>query len=170
MPKEIINRVANSKLITIDLEDFYPDGRRIVFDISQWLYDGLILKEKDFREKVQNHDWSQYQDNYVALTCKTEAIIPSWAYLLITTVISAYAKKIVVGNLELLETIIFQDILSDFNLENFQDKPIIIKGCSAKPIPQTIYIQLVEKLRPIAKSILYGEACSSVPLYKRKVQ
>jgi len=169
MPKEITNRVANSKLITIDLEDFYPEGKRVVFDISEWLYEGIILKEKDFRERVKEHNWSQYQDNYIALTCKTEAIIPSWAYLLITTVLSSYAKKIVVGDLALLETIIFQEVILNLNLDLYRDKPIIIKGCSSKPIPQTIYIQLVEKLHPIAKSILYGEACSSVPLYKKKM-
>jgi len=168
LSEEITNRVANSKLITIDLEDHYPEGKRIVFDISEWLYEGIILKEKDFRKHVKEHNWSQYQDKYVALACKTEAIIPFWAYLLITTVLSSYAKKIVVGSLALLETIIFQEVISNLNLDLYRDKPIIIKGCSAKMIPQTIYIQLVEKLRPIAKSILYGEACSSVPLYKTK--
>jgi len=168
MPKEIINRVANSKLITIDLEDFYPDGERIVFDISEWLYEGIILKEKDFRESVQDHKWSQYKGNYIALTCKTDAIIPSWAYLLITTVLSPYAKKIVVGNLELLETLIFQEIISNLNMNDYIDKPIIIKGCSNKPIPDTASVQLVEKLLPFAKTILFGEACSTVPLLKKR--
>ncbi len=166
MSKEIINRVASSKLITIDLEDFYPEGTRILFDISKWLFEGLILKEKDFRESVENHNWSQYKDNYVALSCLTDAIIPSWAYLLITTKLSPFAKKIAVGNLELLETIIFQEIILNLEIEIYKDKSIIIKGCSNKPIPETASVQLIEKLQPIAKSIMFGEACSTVPLYK----
>ena len=168
MAEEIINRVAKSPLVTIDLEDFYPEGKRVVFDISDWLYEGLILKEKDFRESVEQHDFSQYKDNYIALTCKTDAIIPSWAYLLLTTKLVIFAKKIVVGNLELLETVIFQEIILNLDITNYKDKPIIIKGCSSKPIPETASTLLVEKLTPTAKSILFGEACSTVPLYKRK--
>ena len=168
MTKEIINRVAKSPLVTIDLEDFYPEGKRVIFDISDWLYEGLILKEKDFRESVEQHDFSQYKGNYIALTCKTDAIIPSWAYLLITTKLALCAKKIVVGNLELLETVIFQEIILNLDITNYKDKPIIIKGCSSKPIPETASTLLVEKLTPTAKSILFGEACSTVPLYKRK--
>ena len=168
MKEEIPNRVANSKLVTIDLEEFYPEGKRIAFDISKWLYEGLILKEKDFREQVKKHDWSQYKDAFVALFCTTDAIIPSWSYLLITTKLSPFAKKVVVGDIPLLETIIFQEILSNLPLETYKDKPIIIKGCSNKPIPQTVSVQLIEKLLPIAASILFGEACSTVPLFKRK--
>ena len=167
MANEIVNRVANSKLITIDLEEFYPDGERILFDISMWLYEGLILREKDFRESVKNHDWSQYKDTYIALSCKTDAIIPSWAYLLITTYSSPFAKKLVVGNLELLETAIFQEIINDLDISEYKDKPIIIKGCAEKPIPETASVQLVEKLLPVAKTIMFGEACSTVPLYKK---
>jgi len=168
MEKEIVNRVATSKLITIDLEELYPEGDRIIFDISKWLYEGLILKEKDFRENVQQHDWSQYKDSYVSLSCLTDAIIPSWAYLLITAKLSPFAKKIVVGNLDLLETIIFQEIISDLEIDIYKDKPVIIKGCSNKPIPLTVSTQLVEKILPVAKTIMFGEACSTVPLYKRK--
>ena len=170
MPKEILNRVALSKLITIDLEDFYPEGERIILDISPWLYEGLILKEKEFRNSIEQHNWKAYKDSYVALSCATDAIIPSWAYLLITTKLSPFAKKVVVGDLDLLETIIFQEVLSNFQLDTYKDKPIIIKGCSNKPIPQTISVQLVEKLQPVAASILFGEACSTVPLFKRKKQ
>jgi len=168
LAKEIINRVASSKLITIDLEDFYPEGKRILFDISKWLFEGLILKEKDFRESVENHDWNQYTDNYVALFCLTDAIIPSWAYLLITTKLSPITKKIVVGNLVLLETTIFQEIISNLEIDIYKDKPVIIKGCSNKPIPETASVQLIEKLQPVVKSIMFGEACSNVPLYKVK--
>ncbi len=168
MPEEIINRVANSKLITIDLEDFYPKGKRVTIDIKPWLFQEIILKEKDFRAHVKNHDWNQYQDCYVALTCSSEAIIPSWAYLLLTTQLATISKKIVVGNLELLETVLFQEIIEHLNVTNYLDKPIIIKGCSNKPIPASAYTLLTEKLVPIAKTILYGEACSTVPLYKSK--
>ncbi|MDY7394639.1 DUF2480 family protein [Aureibaculum sp. 2210JD6-5] len=168
MAEEIVNRIANSKLITIDLEDFYPEGERILFDISDWLYEGLILREKDFRDNVLNHNWSQYKNTFVALTCKTDAIIPSWAYLLITTHLSPFTKKVVVGNLELLETTIFQDIINNLDISEYKDKPIIIKGCAEKPIPETASVQLVEKLLPLAKSIMFGEACSTVPLFKRQ--
>lgn len=166
--KEIKNRVAESKLVTIDLEDYYPQGKRVVFDIKDWLFQELILKEKDFREQVQNHDWSQYKDQYVALTCSVDAIIPSWAYLLITAQLSPFTQRIIVGNLVELETAIFQDIISNLVLDDYKDKPTIIKGCSNKPIPETAYIQLISKLIPIAKSVMFGEACSTVPLFKSK--
>ena len=168
MANEIINRVAQSKLITIDLEDFYPEGERILLDISEWLYEGLILREKDFRELAAKHNWSQYKNKYVALTCTTDAIIPSWAYLLITTYISPFVNKVVVGSLELLETTIFQQIIENIDITDYLDKPIIVKGCSTKPIPETASVHLVEKLLPVAKTILFGEACSSVPLYRKK--
>src|SRR5690606_1329212 len=167
MAEEIINRVANSSLTTVDLEDFYPKGNRVLFDIKDWLFQELILKEKDFREHVKKHDWSQYQDTYVALTCTADAIIPSWAYLLITTQLSPLAKKVVVGNLELLETTIFQDVIAQMDVSLYNDKPLIIKGCSNKPIPDSAYTLLISKLQPVAKSIMFGEACSTVPLYKK---
>jgi hypothetical protein len=168
MAEEIINRIANSKLINIDLEELYPNGKRILFDIKDWLFEGIILKEKDFREHVANHDWSQYQDNYVALTCSEDAIIPSWAYLLLSSELAPFAKKIVVGNLVMLETVLFQDIIQDFKVDDFKDKPIIIKGCAEKPIPPSAFAFLIQKLQPLAKTIMYGEACSTIPLYKRK--
>ena len=167
MAEEIINRVANSKLVTIDLEDYYPKGQRVLFDIKDWLFQELILKESDFRAFVKEHDWSQYQDAYLALTCSVDAIIPSWAYLLITSHASAYAKKIVVGDLVTLETAIYQDIISQLDVSDYSEKPLIIKGCANKPIPESAYTLLVSKLQPIAKSIMYGEACSTVPLYKK---
>jgi hypothetical protein len=165
---EIVNKIANSNLVTIDLEDYYPDGKRVVFDIKQWLFHELILKEKDFRASIEAYDWKSLQDCYVALTCTADAIIPSWAYILITTKAAAFTKKIVVGDLVSLESALFQDIIEGIDISDFNDKPIIIKGCANKPIPETAYIQLVEKLLPIAKSIMYGEACSTVPLFKRK--
>ncbi|CAM1349548.1 DUF2480 family protein [Tenacibaculum halocynthiae] len=168
MTEEIINRVASSKLITIDLEDYYPNGTRVVFDIKDWLFQELILKEKDFRQDVKNHDWSQYENSFVALTCSSDAIIPSWAYLLLTTELSLYAKKVVIGNLELLETVLYQGIINELDINSFKDKPVIIKGCANKPIPPSAYTLLIEKIQPIAKTIMFGEACSTVPLFKRK--
>lgn len=168
MAEKIINRVANSKLISVDLQDFYPDGKRILFDIKEWLFEGIILKEKDFRIYIENHDWSQYQNSYVALTCSEDAIIPSWAYLLLTTRLSPFAKKIIIGDLASLETSIFQDIINQLDITEYKDKPIIIKGCSDKPIPDSAYVLFIKKIQPTAKSILFGEACSTVPLYKKK--
>lgn len=168
MAEEIINRIANSNLTTINLEDFYPKGNRIVFDIKGWLHEELILREKDFRESVKNHDWPQYQDSYIALTCSSDAIIPSWAYLLLTTELSPFAKKVVVGDLTLLETVIYQEIIQKLDTSEFKDKPVIIKGCTNKPIPPSAYTLLIEKIKPVAKTIMFGEACSTVPLYKRK--
>lgn len=168
MAEEIINRVANSALVNIDLEDFYPEGRRILFDIKDWLFEGIILKEKDFREHIKNHDWSQYKDAYVALTCSEDAIIPSWAYLLLSTELNPYTKKTVVGNLELLETTIFQDIIQNLDVSEYENKPVIIKGCAEKPIPASAFSFLIKKIQPLARTIMYGEACSTVPLYKKK--
>lgn len=168
MEDEIINRVANSALITINLEDYYPKGNRVLFDIKDWLFEGLVLREKDFRTQVSEHDWAKYQDCYVALTCSTDAIIPAWAYMLISLHLEPFAKKTIIGNLETLETSIYQDIINILDVSEFAGKPLIVKGCSKKPVPQNAYIMLVSKLKPIAKSIMYGEACSSVPLFKRK--
>ena len=168
MANEIVNKVANSQLVTIDLEDYYPKGERTSIDIKNWLFHELILKETDFRESLKNHNWSQYQNHFISLTCSVDAIIPSWAYMLITTYVSPFAKKVVVGNNETLETVLFQEIIAKFPIDNFNNKPVIIKGCSNKPIPQTAYIQLIEKLQPVVKSIMFGEACSTVPLYKSK--
>ncbi|MFC2109002.1 DUF2480 family protein [Bacteroidota bacterium] len=166
--EEIVNKVANSKLKTIDLEDFYPEGERVVFDIKQWLFHELILKEKDFRASIDAYDWSTLKDNFVALTCSADAIIPSWAYLLIATKAAPFAKKIIVGDLELLENSIFQDIISKMDFSIYKNLPVIIKGCADKPIPDSAYTYLIEKLIPVAATIMYGEACSTVPLYKRK--
>lgn len=165
--EEIVNKVAKNKsLTTIDLEDFYPKGERVVFDIKKWLYQDLILKEKDFREAIESYDWTSLKNCYVALTCSVDAIIPSWAYILITTKAAPFARKVVVGDATLLETIIYDEIIRDFDTSALQDKRVIIKGCANKPIPATAYAQLVTKIYPLVKSIMFGEACSTVPLYK----
>ncbi|PCH54111.1 MAG: hypothetical protein COC22_00855 [Flavobacteriaceae bacterium] len=167
MSNKIVNRVAKSQLKTINLEDFYPQGIRTSINIKNWLFQELIVKESEFREHLKNHNWGQYKNSYVALMCSCDAIIPSWAFMLITTYLSPFAKKIVVGDLIALETAIYYEIIANFNTDEFINKPLIIKGCSNKPIPETAYIQLIEKLQPIAKSIMFGEACSTVPLYKK---
>lgn len=168
MENEIVNRVSSSKLIVVDLEDYYPVGKRTILDIKDWLFEELVLREKDFREQVNAHDWSKYKDDFVAMTCTSDAIVPAWAFMLLTMHLQPFAKKIVIGSLEQLETILYQDIIQNLDVSEFEDKPLIIKGCAHKPVPANAYILLSEKLRPIAKSIMYGEACSSVPLYKRK--
>jgi len=167
MKGEIINRVANSKLVTVDLEDYYPDGKRVLFDIKDWLFEGLVVREKDFRAKVKDHDWSQYEKCYLALHCSTDAIVPIWAYMLIIVNLEPFVEKALIGDLEVLETALYQNIISGLDVSKFKDKPVIIKGCSNKPVPVNAYIMLTDKLKPIAKSIMYGEACSFVPLYKR---
>ena len=167
MSNEIKNRVADSKLVTIDLEDYFPNGERVLFDIKKWLFAEQVLKEKDFRSFVKNYNWKKYQDKFVALTCSSDAIIPSWAYFLITVSLSPYTKQIVIGNLEQLESAIFQELINEIDAEKYAEKSIIIKGCSDKAIPQTAYSQLINKLIPFARSIMFGEACSSVPLYKK---
>ena len=168
MSGEIVNRVVNSKLITFDLEDFFPEGERRILDISDWLFEGFILKEKEFRESVKQHQWDQYFNQYVAITCSTDAIIPSWAYLLISTALAPFAKKFVVGNLDLLENMIFQEVISSIPLEQFTNVPVIIKGCSNKQIPDTAYVLMCQRLVPVVSSLMFGEACSSVPLFKKK--
>ncbi len=163
---EIVNKVANSALEVFDLEDYYVKGTRTQIDISQWLFDGFLLREKDFRDALKNHDWTQYQDHYVAVHCSTDAIIPAWATILVAVYLAPYAKKTTSGTLEDLETSLYQDLLNDLDYSQYQDKPIILKGCSKKPVPESAYILAVQYLRPFAKSIMYGEACSAVPLYK----
>lgn len=167
MSDQIINRVANSKLVTIDLEDFYPEGKRVLFDIKDWLFQELVLKEKDFRDYIKNHDWSQYKNQYVAITCSVDAIIPDWAYMLLVVNLEPFVEKCQIGSLEDLETSIYQDIINNIDGSKYQDKPVIIKGCSNKPVPINAYVMLTNKLKPYAKSIMYGEACSFVPLFKR---
>jgi len=164
---EIVNKVANSVLEVFDLEDYYTSGIRTQLDISQWLLDGFLLKEKDFREALKIHDWSQFQNHFVAIHCSTDAIIPAWASILVTVYLSPFAKKVVFGNLIDLETSLYQEILSTLDYSKYQDKPVILKGCSKKPVPESAYIMAIQKLQPFVKSIMYGEACSAVPLYKK---
>lgn len=168
MTNNIINRVANSKLELINLEDYYPHGKRVVPDIKDWLYEELVLREKEFRQQAKLFDWEQYNDCYVALTCSSNAIVPAWAYMLLSTYLAPFANKTILGSLDVLETSIYQDIIKALDVSQYKDKSVIIKGCTNKPIPDNAFIQLTTKLKPLVKSLMYGEACSAVPLYKRK--
>ncbi|AVR44998.1 hypothetical protein C7S20_06775 [Christiangramia fulva] len=167
MADEIINKVAESKLVTFNLEDYYPAGDRVLFDLSDWLHEGFVLREKEFRAAAKDHDWSFYEGKFVALTCSTEAIVPAWAYMLLTSYLQPYAKKVITGDLEDLETILYSEIISKLDVSDLAGKPVIVKGCSRKPVPKNAYLFLIEKLQPVVKSLFYGEACSSVPLYKK---
>lgn len=167
MGDEIINRVAQSSLVVVDLEDYYPEGPRILLDIKDWLFQELVLREQEFRKFVKQHDWSRYNNAYVAITCSTDAIIPAWAYMLITIHLEPFVKKSIIGSLNDLETAIYQAIIGNLDADQFANKPLIIKGCSHKPVPENAYSMLTAKLKPVAKSIMYGEACSAVPLFKK---
>lgn len=167
MAEEIINRVAKSGLVTINLEEFYPEGERVLYDIKNNLWQGIALKEKDFREFVKENDWSVYNKKYVALTCSEDAIVPTWAYMLLTTKISPYAKRVVFGDLKTLEDLLFEEALAKINPIEYEDARIVIKGCSGKAVPPSAYIKLTELLMPYAKIMMYGEPCSTVPLYKK---
>jgi hypothetical protein len=167
MENEIVNKVSQSGLITIDLEEFYPAGERVVFDIKNLLFQGLILREKDFREFIKNEDWNKYKDKYVALICSADAIVPTWAYMLLATQLEPIAKRVVFGDLETLETILYNEILSKINISEYKDARVVIKGCGNLPVPKSAYVQITSLLRPVAKSIMYGEPCSTVPLYKQ---
>ena len=168
MSDEIVNRVANSGLVNFDLEAYYPKGQRQLIDLKDWLFKGLILKEKDFRQAVKDYDWAQHQDQYVAIDCSADAIVPVWSYMLISNAISPYAKKVVKGNLKNLETLIFHELINNLDINPFKNQRVIVKGCSNLPVPESAYVAITNKLRPVVKSIMYGEACSSVPIYKKK--
>ena len=164
--EEIINKVANSALEVFDLEDYYPKGIRVQIDISQWLLEGFLLKEKDFREQLKNHDWSQYQNQFIAIHCSTDAIVPAWASILVTIQLTPFAKKIVNGTIEDLDASLYEELLPKIEYSLYKNKPVILKGCSRKPVPMRAYVLAAQYLQPIARSIMYGEACSAVPLYK----
>ncbi len=168
MEKEIVNKVAESGLLEINLEDYYPKGERVLLDIKEHLFQGLILKEKDFREFVKKEDWSKYKDKFVAITCSADAVVPIWAYMLLSTSIQPFAKNVVFGDLKTLETVLFTQALSKIDPEDFRDKKAVIKGCGNLPVPDSAYVELTRILTPVAKSIMYGEPCSTVPVMKKK--
>lgn len=165
---EIINKVAESKLEVFDLEDYYPKGQRVQVDIAQWLIEGFLLREKDFRESLKNHDWSLYQDQLVAIHCSTDAIVPAWASILVAIQLAPFATKIIDGSIDDLNAALYEELLPKVDYSAYENKAVIIKGCSKKPVPTRAYILAAHYLQPYARSIMYGEACSAVPLFKRK--
>jgi hypothetical protein len=165
--KEIVNRVSASSLLTFDLEEYYQVGDRVVLDIKDQLYQGLILKEKDFREYIRSHDWSSYNNKFVAITCSADAIVPTWAYMLLTSALQPFARKIVFGSLDDLENKIYADALATVDWSKFDQAKVVIKGCSKVNVPLSAYVEATQRLRPHAQSIMFGEACSTVPVFKK---
>jgi len=164
----IVNKVARSGLKTIDLEDFYPKEDVVEFDLKNYLVMELILKEKDYREALKSIDWSIYQNKNVAITCSADAIIPLWAYMLAVSYLQPYAADVIFGNEKEAFNILFLKNLDKINVKEYEDARIVVKGCGDKKIPETAYVEIAKLLRPVAKSIMYGEACSTVPIFKRK--
>lgn len=168
MEKDIINKVATSKLVVFDLEDYFPTEGIIALDISQWLFEGFILKEKDFRDALKKHDWSQYSAKGVTLFCSTDAILPAWTFALLTTFLQPFAKQVTQGSIEDYLILHYKSILDTLDYSIYLEKPLILKGCSKKSVPQQVYTLAIQKLTPFSKTIMFGEACSAVPLYKAK--
>ncbi len=167
--EEITNRVNNSQLITFDLEEYYTLGERILFDMKDFLFQGVILKEKDFRDAIKNYDWSQYSEKHVAIICSADAIIPTWAFMLLSIALQPYSKRVVFGNLSELESQLFYDSLSQIDWEKYRDKKMIVKGCSKVEVPLSAYVEVTNRLKLVASSIMFGEPCSTVPLFKKKL-
>ncbi len=165
---ELINRVVNSPIVMIDMEEFYPMEERVVFDLRPFLFQELILREKDFRQSLKDLDWSVYSEKWVAITCSTDAIIPTWAYMLVCTYLEDLSKGYVIGSLENLEQQIVERMISALDLNSFVERPVVIKGCSKIAIPHLAYGRLISLVQPVAKSIMFGEPCSTVPLFKKR--
>lgn len=167
MTDNIINRVQKSGIITIDFEDVdVPDNIEEI-DVKNWLHEGFYLKEKDFRDSIKAHDWGKYKNAFVFIHCSSDAIIPTWAYMLISTKIQDFTDKTVIGNKDKIYELIFEDYISTLNFSKYKDKSVIIKGCSSKIIPLSAYHKITVKLKPFVKSVMYGEACSAVPIFKK---
>lgn len=168
MAEEVfVNKVAESGLITLDLEEFYPKGEIKTFDLKGYLFMELILKEKDFRAALLTTDWSVYQDAYVAITCSVDAIIPMWAYMLVASYLQPIAKDVVFGDEQKLINTIFIKNMASFDAASYEDKRVVVKGCGEMSIPATAYVEITNRLRPFVKSIMFGEPCSTVPIYKK---
>ena len=168
MEEVFVNKVAESGILTLDLEDFYPKEETVVFDIKNYLFMGLILKEKDFRENMKALDVEIYKGKNVALTCSADAVIPVWAYMLVAGYLQPVAKEIVFGNADFLHKTLFLKNISKINIADYEDKRVVIKGCGELPITEAAYVAITGLLRPVAKSIMYGEPCSTVPIYKKR--
>jgi len=166
--ENIVNKVAASGLVTLNLENYYDQGERVIYDIKDNLFHGLMLREKDFREFIKLHDWSAYTGKNVGIICSADAIVPTWAYMLLSNKLKPYANEIVFGNLEILETVLFTKALAKINLSEFEGARVVIKGCGDIDVPTAAYVEITSLLTPVVKSIMYGEPCSTVPVYKRK--
>ena len=162
-----VNRVANSGLVTLNLEEFIHVGERVLYDIKENLFHGLILREKDFREFIKTHDWAQYDGRNVAIVCSADAIVPTWAYMLLASKLQNHAHRYVFGNLEALEQALFQEAIAGIDVEGYRDAKVVVKGCGDRPVPTFAHVAIMQKLLPAAASIMYGEPCSTVPLYKK---
>jgi len=166
--ENIVNKVAASGLVTLNLENYYNQGERVIYDIKDNLFHGLMLREKDFREFIKLHDWSAYAGKNVGIICSADAIVPTWAYMLLSNKLKPYASEIVFGNLEILETVLFTKALAKIDLSEFEGARVVIKGCGDIEVPTAAYVEITSLLTPVVKSIMYGEPCSTVPVYKRK--
>jgi hypothetical protein len=164
----IENKVANSGLITLNLEELFDPTERMVLDIAPWLFRGLILKEKEFRDYVKAHDWAQYQHKFLVFECSADAIVPTWAYMLLSVAVHPFAKRYFFGSAQDLNVLLYQEAIDKIDASQYQDARVIVKGCSDIPVPVNAYVAITAKLFPVAKSIMYGEACSNVPIYKKK--
>lgn len=164
---EIINKVAQSGIVSIDLEEFFPVEPVVVFDLKDYLFRGLILREKDFREAMAATDWSQYSNKYLAVDCTADAIIPNWAYMLVAVYAQPYAIEVLMGSAETAIKKIYAEKLLKIDIEQYRGQRIVVKGCSDKPVPVDAYLDITRLLKPVAKSIMYGEPCSTVPIYKK---
>ena len=162
-----VNRVANSGLVTLNLEEYIHAGERVVYDIKDNLFHGLMLREKDFREFIKTHDWTQFEGQNVAIICSADAIVPTWAYMLLAIKLQNHAHRYVFGNLEALEQALFQEAILGIDAEDYRDAKVVVKGCGEKPVPTFAYVEIMRKLLPVAASVMYGEPCSTVPLYKK---
>ncbi|HVZ57730.1 MAG TPA: DUF2480 family protein [Chitinophagaceae bacterium] len=169
MSETLINRVAESGLITIDLEAYYPDQEEMaVFDLKDYLFMGLVLKEKAFREQLRQVDWTVYRDKYVAVTCSADAIIPLWAYMLVTAYLQPVARFVLAGDAAQLFRQVFLEKIGRIRPEEYADQRVVVKGCGDKPIDAYAYAEITRLLLPKVRSILYGEPCSTVPVFRRK--
>lgn len=166
--ENIVNKVAQSGLITIDLAKYAPQEEIIVYDIKNNLFHELILREKDFRDFVKDHDWSQYQDKHIAITCTSDAIVPTWAYMILANKLTPYAKTISFGTKEEITKELFTEAIQKIDYTAFQDQRIVVKGCGDIFIPESAFVLFTSNLTKVAKSIMYGEPCSTVPVFKRK--
>ena len=169
MSELFVNKVAESGLVTLDLETWYPKEEIVEFDMKDHLYMNLILKERDFREALKNLDWSRYQDKNVAVTCTADAIIPVWGWMLVATYLQPVAKEMVLGDEKEMHKILFLKALSEIDINEFTGKKVVIKGCGDTPIADYAYMEITKLLRPVAQSIMYGEPCSTVPVFKKRV-